>query len=198
MRNILVFFSLLLFLSTNAQNPWKLKKDKNGVQVFVRNVDSSKIKEYKAVTQINTSVEQALSIILDGNRLADWNYKTSESKTIRKITDDEYIFWMKNDLPWPVKNRDNVTHVKVNKISKDSIRVDLAPDRTNAVPEMDGMIRVTNFKGFWLVSQKGDKVEVIQQLYGDPKGNLPSWILNSVLTTAPYRSFLNLKSLLED
>lgn len=191
----LAFFAFGIFNLGTAQD-WELKKDKNGVKVYTRSLDSTKIKEYKAVVLANTSVKKALEVILDGNNLWKWNHKTSESKTVSQISGSEFIFWMKNDLPWPIKNRDNVSLVKVREITN-GYWIDILPGPSSLVTEDEGTIRMTNFKGYWSIVKKGKAVQIIQQLYGDPEGSLPSWLLNSVLTTAPFHSFCDLKELLE-
>ncbi|XLS29074.1 START domain-containing protein [Flavobacteriaceae bacterium M23B6Z8] len=191
----LAFFVFGFVTVANAQN-WELKKNKNGIQVYTRSLDSTRINEYKAVVLSNTTVEKALKVILDGDNLWKWNHKTSESKTVSQISNSEFIFWMKNDLPWPVKNRDNVSYVKVREIT-DGYWIDILPGPSNLVAEQEGTIRMTNFKGHWSIIKKDKSVQITQQLYGDPEGSLPSWLLNSILTTAPFHSFCDLKELLE-
>ena len=193
---------IFLFISccfSGFSQEWKLKKDKNGIKVFVRELDSTNIYEYKAVLIANSTSEKALKIITDGNNLWKWNHQTSESKTIKKDSDREFVFWMKNDFNWPVKCRDNVVKLSVLFKENDTIKIDLLPGQSNLVPENENCIRMTNFKGHWLIiSKPGNKIELTQQLYGDPEGNLPTWILNTMLTSTPYNSFLNLKQLLEN
>lgn len=191
----LIFCTLQLVQITSAQE-WELKKSKNGIKVYTRSLDSTKINEYKVVLVTETSVEKALQVITDGDNLWKWNHKTSKSKTVKKLSDNEYIFWMKNDLPWPVKNRDNISHVRVAKIPS-GYWIDILPGPKDSVPSEDGTIRITNFKGHWSIIQKGEKVQITHQLYGDPEGSLPAWLLNSVLISAPFHSFSDLKELLE-
>ena len=196
-KTLLIIVCMVCFdLSAHAQE-WELKRDKNGVIVYTRKLDSTKINEYKAVTLVKTSVKKALAVLTDGNRLWKWNHKTSESKTLKKISDTEFIIWIKNDLPWPLKSRDNVVRVKVSDYEPSGYYLDLSPDTSGIFPEQKNSIRVTNFSGYWLIIPKGEFVEITQQLYGDPGGTLPSWVLNSVITTAPYHSFQDLKQLLE-
>ncbi len=146
---------------------------------------------------IKTSAQKALQTITDGNNLKEWNYKTSESNIVKRISDNELIIWMKNDFYWPVKNRDHVSRLKIINYKETGYRVEVISDNTDIVPRKRSIIRITNFKGYWQLIPKGEYVEITQQMYGDPKGMLPRWVINSVLTTAPYHSFYNLKQLLE-
>lgn len=65
------------------------------------------------------------------------------------------------------------------------------------IPTSKNVIRMEDFKGFWLVVDHGNQLIITQQLYGDAGGNLPDWLVNSALTTAPYNTLLNLKNKLE-
>ncbi|WP_340067061.1 START domain-containing protein [Ascidiimonas aurantiaca] len=197
MKIQLVILSSLCFCFLAQAQEWELKRDKNGIKVYTRKLDSTKINEYKAFTRVKTTAKKALTVLTDGNRLWKWNHKTSESKTLKKISDTEFIFWIKNDLPWPLKSRDNVVRVTVSDYESSGYYLDLSPDTSGIFPEQKNSIRVTNFKGHWLIVPKGEFVEITQQLYGDPGGALPAWVLNSVITTAPYHSFEDLKLLLE-
>lgn len=194
------FFILisLFFSPTLHAQDWELKKDKNGIKIYTRRSENADIKEYKAVTLIKTDVAAALKVITDGDNLWKWNDKTSDSKTLKTLSETEFVFWMKNDLPWPLKNRDLVTRVKITEQGDKSIKITLSPEATHTIPEDSNSIRITSFKGHWLLAPKGNYVEVTQQLYGDPGGTLPAWIVNTLLTSAPYRTFLNLKEILEN
>ncbi|MCM5662545.1 START domain-containing protein [Galbibacter mesophilus] len=197
---VLFFITCFIFLGLSAHaQEWELKRSANNIKVYTRELDSTKINEYKAVLIANTSVENVVSIITNGNGLKNWNHKTPESETLLKVSDKEYIFWMKNDLPWPITDRDHVCKVSVEKISPKNYKIDISPaDTILRLPEYN-TIRIENFKGFWLINEIDENtVEITQQMYGDPKGTIPSWLVNSILTSFPFHSFENLKEILEN
>lgn len=177
---------------TFSQDSWKLKKDRNDIQIYTRSYPNSKFKEYKAVMVVNTTMEAAKKIILDADQLKDWNYKTSRSRLIKKIDDNNYIFYLFNDMPWPVLNRDHVSDVIVTYPSNTSVLITITPNN-NVLPHTDGTVRITNFKGFWLLEEVEKGVSITNQLFGDPEGGVPSWLVNSQLVKSPYTSFNNLK-----
>lgn len=197
MRRRLVFIAIFFFGFNSYSQEWSLKKNKNGIKVYTRKLEAKKLLEYKAIILVKASPEEVLHTIIDGNNLWKWNYKTSKSKTIKKISDDEYVIWMKNDFNWPVKNRDHVSRLKVSTFGKGSYKITVTSENSKMVAAKKGMIRINDFKGHWLIIPKGIYTEITQQMYGDPKGRLPSWLINSVLTAAPYYSLCNLKELLE-
>ena len=194
---ILLLSFLIVIYKGHAQE-WELKKDKKGVKVYTRESASSKIKEYKAVMLVKTSLDTALKILTDGDNLWKWNHRTPESKTVKIISDNEFVFWMNNNLPWPLKNRYHLSRIKVLRKENDTIIINISPETIYTIPEAENSIRIENFKGYWSLIPQGDYVEITQQLYGDPGGNIPTWVINTVLASAPYNSFLNLKELLEN
>jgi len=197
MKKLFICSIAFFFAVNGSSQEWTLKKDKNGIKVYTRKSEFSKLFEFKAITQVKTSMEMALKTITDGDNLWKWNYKTLKSKTIIKVSKNESIIWMENDFRWPVKNRDNVSKLEIEPIENEGYRINISAAPTNIMRPIKNNIRITNFKGYWLLIPKGAYIEITQQLYGDPKGKLPHWLINNVLTSAPYHSFSKLRELLE-
>ena len=95
---LFLYFTLGTFLFVAAQK-WELNKNKNGITIYTRSLDSTQINEYKAVLLSNTTIEKALKVITDGDNLWKWNHNTSKSKTLKRLGNNEFFIWMKNDLP---------------------------------------------------------------------------------------------------
>ena len=193
--------SLLLMLScalsSYSQSDWKLEKDASGIQVYTRIVSVSSIKEYKAITLMKTSLKSLVHKIIDGEHLKDWNYKTTKSRLLEKKSDNECLVYMYNDLPWPAKNRDHVSELKVDVISNSLTKISIksVPEK---LTEKRGVIRVINFSGFWLLEKTKFGVKVTQQMHGDPGGSLPTFIINSMLVSAPFNTFKLLREQLDN
>ena len=193
--SLLLLFSC--FLSGYSQSVWKLEKDASGIQVYTRDVSTSSIKEYKATALIKTSLQSLVNKIIDGEHLKEWNYKTTKSSLLEKKSDNEYLVYMYNDLPWPAKNRDHISELKLDVISNSLTKISIksVPEK---IIEKKGVIRVVNFSGFWLLEQTKLGVMVTQQMYGDPGGSLPAFIVNSMLVNAPFNTFKQLKEQLDN
>lgn len=194
MKYSLIAISFVLFSFSMSEFDWKLKKEKKGIKVFTKNVSDTHIKEFKAEMTVKTTIHEVRNIILDGNHLHTWIHKVTQSKTVKSISNDKRIVWFAMDLPWPVKNRDQVSELTVIPISDKVIKIQILPDATNAFPEKEAYMRVHEFKGYWLLEQENDMVKITQNMYVNPGGNLPSWFINSIIDKAPYQSFLNLKN----
>jgi hypothetical protein len=192
MKIYIVIFSLLYFLPLSAQKDWSLKKDKDDIKIYTRSVDSSKIKAYKAEMTVKSTLDKVKNIIVDGDQLYVWNYKAIDSKLLKKPSESTYLIWMALDLPWPLRNRDFVTSIKLNRISKDVIRIDIMA-ASDQYEVQEDYLRMISFEGYWLLEQQGNIVKITHEMYGDPGGNLPSWFVNSTITRAPYYNFAALR-----
>ena len=196
MKPQICIIAILLTLLSFSQENWKLKENKDNVQVFTKDVVNSKIKQYRAITTVDQSLEKVVNTILDADKIKEWNYKTTESYLIKKESDSIHYIYMYNDLPWPVLNRDFISKLTVTSISEKSIKIIIEPGDNSLVPEKDGVIRMSEFKGYWLIESLNGKTKITQEIYGNPEGNLPSFFVNSTLVAAPYNTFLKLREIL--
>lgn len=193
---LLVFSAFLVTQNSRAQE-WELKKERKGVKVYTRDTGASDLKEYKALMLVKTSIDKVLGIIIDGDNLWKWNYRTTASKIVKTLSEDEFVFWIKNDLPWPLKDRDHLSRIKVTREENGSIIIHISPETMYSIPGTEDTIRLHDFEGRWILVTQGEYVEITQEMRGDPGGSIPAWLINTVLISAPYNSFLNLKELLE-
>ena len=191
-----IVLSLLFFLPLSAQKEWSLKKDEDAIKIYTKSVASSKIKAYKAEMTVKSSLDTVKNVIIDGDQLSVWNYKAIDSKLLEKYSENTYLIWMGLNLPWPLRDRDFVAQLQLNTISENIIRIDItaASDRYEI---QEDYLRMTDFKGYWLLEKQGDTIKITQEMFGDPAGSLPSWFVNSTIARAPYYTFLSLKERVE-
>jgi hypothetical protein len=97
-----------------------------------------------------------------------------------------------------VRNRDLVNvlefdSVQVNKSFRIRVRAD-----SGLVPQNDDYIRILKSDGFWLLQEKGDGlVQVTFQVHTEPRGTIPSWLVNSFIVDAPFKDLVNLRERLK-
>lgn len=190
---IIGFFICVPFF---AQENWTLKKDKDEIQIYTKTTDSSKIKAYKAMMTVKSSLDKVKNVIIDGNQLYTWNYKAIDSKLLQKKSENEYLIWMALDLPWPIRNRDVVIYLQIKRITSEILLITVS-SAPNAYEELDEYLRITEFEGYWLLEEKGEEVTITHQMHGDPGGNVPSWFVNTTITRAPYYNFSALRERIE-
>lgn len=189
------FLSIILsicFLFSFSQEQWVLKEQENGIRVYTRKTRKSSVKEFKAITVFQASIQSVIDKITDAEGLKHWNYKTTESRLIERVSDKEFIIYMYNNFPWPVKDRDHISKLTLSKIDSSSVRIDIS-SLPNRLPKIEGVIRIEEFSGYWLIEKTVNGIQVTQQMYGEPKGRVPSLIINATLAKAPLYSFKRLR-----
>lgn len=189
------FLCVLIPLISFGQNPWKLAKSHNDVQIWTREYKNSKLKEYKATTYIQTSIKHILHELLDAPQY-DENHKEGVSHLI-KVDNNDYFFYVRNKLPWPIKDRDVVSKLSLEQISPNKVKlyINAAPDE---LPSVNSTLRIKELMGYWLLENTDNAVKVTQQLYINPEGALPAFVINSLLVSGPYETFLMLKKKLQN
>jgi len=174
-----------------AQNEWGLKKDAQGIKIYTRVVPNSPIKEYKATTVLNSPIDKVLSELLSAPQYTD-DCEAGQSFYVSPRGENQHVFYARKELPWPVRNRDIVTLLTVEKISSKKVKLHLE-SLPEGIPEKEKTIRIKELMGFWLLEEENGKTHVTQQLFLNPEGSLPSVITNTLLIKGPFKTFIDLQ-----
>lgn len=186
---IIIFFS---FFHTNAQKDWELKKEKNGIKVYTKTTEGSKLKASKVEMEVKTTIPKILAVLTDVSKYTEWNPKTIESTVLKKVNDKE--FYYRNVIKAPmVSNRDLIVHTKVIKKSDDYyiVRMKGVPD---FAPEEKGLVRMTEYVGdYYIKRQKNGNIYLLLEYSADPAGKIPDFLVNSAAVDVPFEIFSNLR-----
>ncbi|MDF1764277.1 MAG: START domain-containing protein, partial [Oleibacter sp.] len=102
-----------------------------------------------------------------------------------------------SDMPWPVKNRDVVTHSVVTQDPATkvvSIKIDKAED---IFPKDRDFVRMKKLDAIWqLTPIENDVLRVTYEAHADPGGGLPSWLINSLIVDTPLNTLRNLRKVM--
>lgn len=186
----------LTFQSANAQGAWKIAKEKNGVKIETRFIDGWSIKEYRATVYIKTTLDEAVEAYRDPVKRKSFMARSIEVSNLKENSKTDIITYNLGNAPWPVADRDNITHsIFIKKGNQVKVTMTSLP---NYIPEKDGIVRVPRTKGHWLFIDQGNGiVKVVQQSVADLGGSVPDWLVNSTIVEGPYDVLLALKGILE-
>lgn len=176
---------------------WVLKKEKGGIKVYTHVNPNSPFNMLKAECDLEVRQTEILNLILDINKHKDWVYNTVQSELIKKISNNEIIYYGETYAPWPVSNRDLVIHITANTDSITGICTIKAFSEPSLRPVVSGKVRVPRSLSVWkLIPINDNKTHIIYTLDIDPGGILPAWLVNYASIEGPYLSFQKMKSLL--
>ena len=195
MIHVIIIGLLFLLPSVNegVVEDWALKKDKDGIQIFTRKVEGSRIFEYKAVTTIETDdLEKLVEIVFDAKEYPTWIEHVVQGEVLNHISDNEKMVYSVAKLPFPFKNRDVVTSMTLDKGPEyRQINIEGKPDYIDTKSKI---IRVPQAKGFWRFERESKGTIVVHyQFLSDPGGQIPAWVINAFIVDGPYKTLINLK-----
>ena len=198
-RHILLLPLLFLGLWGSAQDSWTLKTNKEGIAVYMKSADNSKLKVIRVICTLTATPSQLVSVILDVNTGADWVYSTKSSVLLKKVSPSELYYYSEVSVPWPVNNRDFVSHLIVTQDPSSKVVTINGPTIPDYLPAKDGIVRVgANSSGKWVITAKQPQQILVEYtLQVDPAGSLPAWLVNLFAAKGPFETFKNLKEQLK-
>lgn len=192
-----VFILILLPIAGYSQVDWELQRDKEGVKVWTRDYPNSNFKQFKATCEIDASMENVVALFQDIEKLNTWYDRIEETSIIKTISDQEAIYTLDFDLPWPITNR--VTAVKSIidfDPSSGEVKVITAYEANIINPE-NGDLLVTDISSDWILTPNSNgKIDAMHYGYMDPAGSLPAWIANKGVKDGPINTINGMKRLL--
>lgn len=196
-RIIIPCVLLLLSRESPAQFQWKKQKDKDGIQVYVSNIEGSGFKAVKVECTLNGNYSKLFSILTDVTQLPKWVYNSKTTSLLKQISPAEIIYYSETNLPWPMSNRDAVVHLRFYTDSMPKFLTITGRGEPKFIPEKSGKVRVPHFSANWKVTMPTDNsLRVIYTAEADPGGNIPTWVANMFVDKGPYESFKKLAELM--
>ena len=176
------------------QKDCKLKIEKDSIKIYLCSLDNSRFKAVRSIFYVNGGLSDLAAIVLDIDHYNEWQYKTVSVEILKKISDQEIIYYTEVAAPILTDNRDFVIHLTVNQNpgTREMI-IDLVslPDY---IPPKEDVIRVPYSKARWTVkSLSPKKLAVDYYIEIDLGGSVPAWLVNMVAHEAPYETFKDLR-----
>ena len=193
----LVLFSVFGSAAFGQYN-WKLSKDEDGIKVYLSEVKHSKFKNIKVECTLEGTYDKLMTVLNDVNNQKSWVYNNISSSILKRMGANEFYYYTKTHLPWPMTNRDAVIHLKMNKDSLNRFLKISAVSVPGYVPEKSDLVRVPRSDISWYVIMPTAKTISIVYIYdAEPGGSLPAWAVNMFTEKGPYESFKKLSELLK-
>ena len=199
MRRILACFAVLLVTSVAGatDDGWTLVRSNLGIDTYENDRTHDGFKEFRGVTHLAATFEEARDIIKDIPGNIHWLPSCRRSELIRKISETEILVYIVSRAPWPVHDRDCVwkRHYVV-----DTDDHFLMPFTASDEPYEGeaGLIRILNARGIWeVIRLDPDTTEVSFQYIGDGGGTVPRGFVNSATRRIPEKALRALSERIE-
>jgi hypothetical protein len=190
-----ILVSALLFPIEGLADEWQLKKDEEGIQVYTRSVEGFSYKAIRAEVQLQqTRLSSVVALIRNSPECPQWSATCSSATIIEWVSELENFVHTVSELPWPVKDRELVSHV----IWSQDPQSLIVTMRGNAVEgklqASQGNVRITDARIGWEVISLADgSARVTFTAHIDPTSILPGWVSNFLLVDSPFKTLQGLR-----
>ena len=178
-----------------AEEEWTEINKKDGISIYSKKVPGSDILAFKGVTEIEVGIGRIIDIINDKSRHGEWVSRLVETKALSFISPLESIEYIRVKGRWPVSDRDLVfsSKAEIDEISR-TVKISMHSVTDRSMPDQKGVIRGELMESTYLLQElDGGKTRIEASFYGDPKGWLPTWIINYFQKSWPYTTLINLR-----
>ena len=159
------------------------------MKIYTATEDNSNHKSVKVECTVTAKFAQVIAVLFDLDKQHEWVYNNKSSKLLKKVSDNELIYYSEVNVPWPGTNRDFIAHLKVTQPSQDVVSIE-SHSEPNFVPEKDGLVRVKSSHSNWKLMALGNsRVKIEYTIQFDPGGSVPAWLTNMFVTKGPFETF---------
>lgn len=172
---------------------WQLAKDEDGIRVYLSEVAGSKYKAYRGVTTIKADIATLSALQEDLKGSCVWIHACAEQRLLKHEGNQSWVY-SRFKMPWPVAARDSILHVTTSETADGGVKRSMegTPDY---LPTDKDYVRVASLQGYWTFEPKAaGEVEVVYQVHTEPGGSVPSWLANSFVVDAPFKTLHDLRA----
>ena len=171
-----------------VQNVWKKILIKNGITVYSQKAPGSDLLALKATGILEAPTGQIMEVLRNVDISKEWIPHIGKKVSVKEFSDLEAITYSVNVLPWPFADRSLLLH---NKLRLDKERKYLVVEIYSVDFETfsirDDHVRAFMHCGQMIMRPIGtEQTEIELTLFLDPRGQIPTWLVNMAQRTMPY------------
>jgi len=195
MKHFVTFILILFSISGYA---WEFMYKKDGIKVFRKNIEGSPIVGFRGETIIYNQPEKVLGILMDNIYRTEWVDRLEKSEILERVSPEEYIVYQIFKLPWPLSKRDFVYRGKLTVDKEDnSVLVVMSSVDHPEAPETVG-VRAELISSRYRIRRLGKFMTGFEvEIHSDPRGLIPSFVVNLVQKSWPYKTLMSVKRQVE-
>jgi hypothetical protein len=193
---LLLLAAAALPRAAHAQEaPWEAVANKKGIAVERRHVAGSNLKEFRGRGVIDAPLASVLAVFSDVDRATEWMDSCNGSRSLEDQGERVKIVYNRTHAGWPVADRDAVLR---NELIFDEaggrVRLEFSTVAQASAPPVKGAVRMPSLRGHWYLWPEGRTTRVEYQVWANPGGSLPDWLVNYVSRELPRKTILGLQA----
>jgi START domain-containing protein len=183
---------------------WEQFDEEDGIRMFRRDVPGSSIVGLRGEGFIAAPIARVASVLIDRKRSVEWIDRLVKTKVIRELSETEAINWNHIKTPSPLKDRDFVFKTMLStEPAKKKVLFSYYSVQDSRAPEYDAYVRGSFQSGKFELTMAertnsdGSKTwgtVVVAEVVVDPKGSVPTFIVNMVQKSWPHKTLSALRN----
>ena len=181
---------------TTRPPPWEKFDEADGIAVYRRDVPGSPVVALRGEGVVDAPLLRVASVIVDAKRATEWIDSLAEARTIRRVSETEYVEWDHIATPFVLKDRDFVFDAKLEFGPKQKqVLLNYHSVDDPGAPKTDYVRGRFIYGTFALTSIDGGmRTRVLAELLCDPKGSVAKWIVNLFQKSWPHNTIVALRA----
>ncbi len=191
---------LLLLISTETfawkqqdSDNWLLAQEKKGIKIFTKKSRWGKLKDTRAEMVVNYTPQEVLQMLTDVESFTQWMPRCKSAKRLANINENEFIVRLVFNVPWPLRDRECIMRMKVEKTGDGGIVL-----HQNSEPKYlkneEGLARIERMNAIWKMTPTDDnRTEILNEYSADAGGDIPDWLVNTQAVENPLQTFSNIR-----
>ena len=158
---------------------WHEESSHEGIVLYSASVIGTAIVPFKAVMTIPGTIEEVSQVLEDIPRRGEWISNFGMSALLERPNDYDQTEFLRVAMPWPARDRTSLVRVRIH-VSDDIKMATIAAESVDSHPadSLPPLVRAKVYASTFQMTQAGDHVEVAALVFIDPRGQIPTWIVN--------------------
>jgi hypothetical protein len=192
---IILALSVMSISLAHAGKPdWKQFNQEDGITVWRAKMPGTPIVAFKGKVLIDAPVRKVLWVLADKAHRSDWVDRLDINEELEIISATKRVVYQSFKMPLFISNRDMVYRIDLTKNKKNGVYfVKMQSIDHEKSPKTIG-VRAELINSQYMLVPKGKKTEVTVEILSDPKGMLPTWLVNLVQKSWPVKTLRGLRN----
>ena len=191
-------FCCMAYAQNQADNPWQLITDKEGIRVYQKNADDSEYHVIKGTVTVPAGLRKTVAFLQDESINTRWVPYSGGAELLERPVPEKSIVHFMVEGRWPFEARDAIASFHISQDNDLSLTIDMK-NRPDFLPEHPERIRMQTYSGYWRLSPVApDRTDVVYQSHVDPGGHIPPWLANRFALETTWQALANLRAQIKD
>ncbi len=182
---------LLAVAPALAAGGWEKIDEEDGIKVYKKDVAGSSVVAFRGEATVDAPLEKVLWVLADNDHRTEWVDRLVESIVLEKKGPFDYVVYQHFSAPFPVSDRDYVYRGRATRDARGIVTLDLHSVEHPKAPPTVG-VRADLIHSRYLLTPKGDKTFVVVEIHMDPRGAIPTFVVNLVQKSWPKKTLRGL------